>query len=143
MITKIINQELDRRHRDYLLNAGCDPCKCGGTAIYTPAFPGFPSVPGTGAGANGKSAYELAVANGFTGTVTEWLLSLKGAPGTGSPGNDGKSAYQLAQANGFTGTVTEWLASLKGEPGTNTTGGGGTPSTTNYLTRYRQLRGTI
>lgn len=33
----------------------------------------------------GKSAYELAVENGFTGTVQEWLASLKGE--SGNPGN--------------------------------------------------------
>ena len=33
-------------------------------------------------GSNGKSAYELAVENGFTGTVQEWLDSLKGSNGT-------------------------------------------------------------
>ena len=32
-------------------------------------------------GANGKSAYEIAVQNGFKGTVTEWLESLKGEQG--------------------------------------------------------------
>ena len=35
-------------------------------------------------GATGKSAYELAVDNGFTGTVQEWLNSLKGTNGTSS-----------------------------------------------------------
>ena len=30
---------------------------------------------------NGKSAYEIAIKNGFTGTETEWLESLKGKPG--------------------------------------------------------------
>ena len=60
-------------------------------------------------GDNGKSAYEVAKANGFTGTEAEWLASLKGA--------DGKSAYEVAKANGFTGTEKEWLASLKGEKG--------------------------
>lgn len=30
------------------------------------------------AGPNGKSAYELAVDNGFTGTLQEWLASLQG-----------------------------------------------------------------
>lgn len=30
----------------------------------------------------GKSTYDLAVDNGFTGTLTEWLDSLKGAPGS-------------------------------------------------------------
>ena len=39
----------------------------------------------TGAtGAAGKSAYELAVDNGFVGTETEWLNSLKGSNGTSS-----------------------------------------------------------
>lgn len=32
-------------------------------------------------GTDGKSAYEIAVANGFVGTESEWLASLKGAPG--------------------------------------------------------------
>lgn len=31
------------------------------------------------AGADGKSAYEVAVANGYTGTQAQWLASLKGA----------------------------------------------------------------
>lgn len=34
-------------------------------------------------GADGKSAYELAVLNGFTGTESEWIASLRGADGTG------------------------------------------------------------
>ena len=32
--------------------------------------------------ADGASAYEIAVANGFVGTEAQWLLSLKGEPGT-------------------------------------------------------------
>jgi hypothetical protein len=32
-------------------------------------------------GSNGKSAYEIAVELGFTGTAEEWLASLKGEPG--------------------------------------------------------------
>lgn len=32
-------------------------------------------------GVDGKSAYEVAVINGFIGTETEWLVSLKGATG--------------------------------------------------------------
>ena len=38
-------------------------------------------------GKDGLSAYELAKENGFVGTVSEWLESLKGADG--QPGNDG------------------------------------------------------
>ena len=33
-------------------------------------------------GKDGKSAYEIAVENGFDGTEEEWLDSLKGEPGT-------------------------------------------------------------
>ena len=39
-------------------------------------------------GANGKSAYEIAVENGFNGTVQEWLKSLHGiSPHIGENGN--------------------------------------------------------
>lgn len=42
-------------------------------------------------GQNGKSAYEIAVENGFTGTVEEWLNSLKGKDGqNGTNGRDGQ-----------------------------------------------------
>lgn len=47
-------------------------------------------------GRDGKSAYEIAVDNGFNGTVAEWLQSLhgdKGDPGVkGDPGKDGSDA---------------------------------------------------
>ena len=47
------------------------------------------------AGVNGKdglSAYEIAVKNGFVGTVSDWLESLKGADGLpGKDGIDGKN----------------------------------------------------
>lgn len=41
------------------------------------------------AGADGKSAYEVAVANGYSGTQAQWLASLKGADG--APGKDGSA----------------------------------------------------
>ena len=41
----------------------------------------------TTTGNDGKSAYEIAVDNGFTGTEAEWLESLKGEKG--EPGTDG------------------------------------------------------
>ena len=44
------------------------------------------------AGQNGKSAYEIAVENGFEGTEQEWLESLKGEPGEpGTSGSDGQN----------------------------------------------------
>jgi predicted small secreted protein len=60
-------------------------------------------------GTNGKSAYEIALTNGFKGTEAEWLASLKGA--------DPKTAYEFAVEQGFAGTVDQWIASLKGTNG--------------------------
>ena len=54
----------------------------------------------------GKTAYQVAIANGFVGTEPEWLATL-----------EGKNAYQLAVINGYVGTQPEWIASLKGEQG--------------------------
>ena len=54
---------------------------------------------------NGLSAYEIAVKNGYIGTESEWLESLKG--------KDGQSAYEIAVAHGYVGTEEEWLESLK------------------------------
>ncbi len=58
---------------------------------------------------NGLSAYDLAVQNGYRGTLTQWLASLKG--------EDGLSAYEIAVNEGFRGDVDDWLESLKGEDG--------------------------
>lgn len=65
-------------------------------------------------GPEGDSAYEVAVANGFVGTEAQWLASLEG-----DPGPQGSSAYQVALAEGFVGTVEEWLESLIGPQGFN------------------------
>ena len=77
-------------------------------------------------GVDGKSAYELAVESGYSGTLDEWLLSLKGEDGVdgqngadGVDGVDGKSAYELAVESGYSGTLEEWILSLKGENGTD------------------------
>ena len=86
---------------------------------------------------DGKSAYEIAVENGFEGTEQEWLKALKGVgiaqirctsstSGTYSieftdgshfdyivrDGANGKSAYEIAVKNGFKGTEQEWLESI-------------------------------
>lgn len=59
-------------------------------------------VPGTapsgGGGADGKSAYEIAVENGFEGDETAWLASLKGEKGdTGAQGATGPRGPQGEQ----------------------------------------------
>jgi hypothetical protein len=101
-----------------------------------PIGPQGPEGPQGETGAGGKSAYELAVDNGFSGDEGQWLQSLVGPPGEngsdGSPGLDGtngvdgKSAYEIAVDNGFIGSELEWLSSLVGEvgpAGTNGTNG--------------------
>lgn len=93
-------------------------------------------------GVDGKSAYEIAVDNGYTGTEQAWLASLKGDKGdTGEPGaagekgepgekgdtgaagkdgrdgTDGASAYEIAVQHGYSGSETAWLESLHGADG--------------------------
>ncbi|RMB83639.1 collagen-like protein [Streptomyces shenzhenensis] len=69
----------------------------------------------------GDSAYEIAVKQGFEGTVEQWLASLVGAQGVkgdqGNTGPAGDSAYEVALDSGFTGTAEQWLASLVGPKG--------------------------
>lgn len=66
-----------------------------GNFIYAENAGGADGKPGK----NGKSAYEIAVDNGFEGDESAWLDSLKGADGqdgdkgdTGEDGQDGKDA---------------------------------------------------
>ena len=77
-------------------------------------------------GVDGKSAYQIAVDNGFIGTEAEWLTSLRGANGkdgkdgqNGADGKDGISATH--QWNGTVLTVTSASgtssADLKGDKG--------------------------
>ena len=42
----------------------------------------YPDSQGGGGGQPGASAYEVALANGFSGTESEWLASLKGENGS-------------------------------------------------------------
>lgn len=56
-------------------------------------------------GAPGRSAYELAVQQGYKGTLDEWLLSLKG-----------KDAYTIAVEGGYKGTEEEFNNALTTAP---------------------------
>ena len=82
----------------------------------------------------GASAYDLAVQQGYVGTLDEWLASLKGRDGTDlGEGADGMSAYELAVQEGFAGSLSAWLDSLQGEPGTDgADGDDGTPGPSAY-----------
>lgn len=77
-------------------------------------------------GANGKSAYEIWIDEGHSGTQSDFLNWLKGKDGMdgsggsgsdGKNGQDGKSAYQIWLDNGHTGSETDFLTWLKGEDG--------------------------
>ena len=71
--------------------------------ILTVAFAACKKDPVPGpAGADGKSAYEIAVEEGFDGTVEEWLTSLIGADGTGIANVeiDYKGAIIITMTNG-------------------------------------------
>ena len=57
--------------------------------------------------AGGKSAYELAVEQGYEGTVDEWLTSLKGSNGKDAPVIE--SLYQTAINNGYKGDIYDFV----------------------------------
>lgn len=79
-------------------------------------------------GANGKSAYELAVDEGFEGSQTEWLLSLIVISPPGADGKDGANgldAYEIAIKQGYSGTEIDWLNSLRGADGLSIIGPAG------------------
>lgn len=75
-------------------------------------------------GPDGKSAYQVWLDLGNTGTEADFIASL-----TGPVGTDGKSAYQVWLDLGNTGTEADFIATLtgpqglQGVPGTNGTNG--------------------
>ena len=75
--------------------------------------------PGSGVqGIDGKSAYEIWLDLGNTGTEQDFIDSLIGDDGDpGDPGDDGDSAYEVWLALGNTGTEQEFIDSLKGADG--------------------------
>ncbi len=80
-------------------------------------------------GVDGKSAYQIAVDNGYLGSESDWLASLKGADGAdgadgtngtnGTDGADGLSAFEVwkAETGNTTATVSDYLAAIKGADG--------------------------
>ena len=75
----------------------------------------------------GKSAYEIAVEEGFSGTISEWLTSLKGQPGgkgdpgeKGKDGQDGTTPHIGSNGNWYLGERDTGVQAqgLKGDPGT-------------------------
>jgi hypothetical protein len=93
---------------------------------------------GGGAGADGASAYEVAVANGFVGTEVEWLASLVGPDGSqglqgiqGAPGADGAQGIQgPAGADGAQGPQGPAGGNVLVKSGTVNLTAGGTANVT-------------
>lgn len=70
-------------------------------------------------GTNGKSAYEIAVDNGFTGSEQEWLASLKGEQGIqGERGPQGIQGEQGDRGESFWETNPQALAFYPQDDGT-------------------------
>jgi hypothetical protein len=61
-------------------------------------------------GEPGKSTYEIWLSLGNEGTVVDFITSIEGDKGA-----DGKSAYELWIDEGHTGTIADFLESLKGK----------------------------
>jgi len=92
-------------------------------------------------GANGKSAYQIWLEFGNTGSESDFIASLKGDKGDkgdtgkqglqgiqgerGKTGADGKSAYQTWLELGNTGSESDFIVSLKGDKGDNGESGSG------------------
>ena len=73
---------------------------------------------GSGSGAAGKSAYEIAVDNGFVGTETEWLESLKGTDGTTfTPSVSKEGNLSWNNDNGKENPATVNIKGAKGDRG--------------------------
>ena len=74
---------------------------------------------------NGKSAYEIAVDNGFVGTEQEWLASLKGDKGEdGTSGKNGsdltaESLFQFAVSKGLYENTEEGFKQFLKDYGSN------------------------
>ena len=71
-------------------------------------------------GEPGKSAYEIAVEEGFSGTVSEWLTSLRGPSGEkGEDGQDGTTPHIGGNGNWYLGERDTGIQAQgpKGNPG--------------------------
>lgn len=117
----------------------------GYTGVTGPrGYQGYTGATGV-TGPQGLSAYEVAVANGFTGTEAEWLVANQGFTGatgvmgpTGPTGPSGATAYEQALANGFSGPIEDWIDSLHGATGPQGTTG---PTGVQGLTGVRGFTG--
>lgn len=82
----------------------------GAAALMATAAVGFAACDFSSFTDNGaKSAYQVAVDNGFTGTEIDWLKSLQGANGSDGRDLDIEEVYDVAVKNGYEGSFLEFL----------------------------------
>ena len=115
------------------------------TAEQLAALKGDAGAPGAAgeSGADGKSAYQIAIDNGFVGSQSEWLASLKGATGasgapgkdgaSGSPGADGITPTIGANGNWFLGTTDTGKPSRGAKGDTGASGSPGADGVTPHI----------
>lgn len=99
--------------------------KIGESASGNILFDGSEIVNGSD-GVDGKSAYQIAVDNGFTGTETEWIASLKGETGLkgdkgdkGDPGENGVIPHINPETKHWCIGETDTGVIAEGQNGTN------------------------
>ena len=95
-------------------------------------------------GTNGLSAYQVAVNNGFVGTVNEWLESLKGANGAnGAAGTNGWTPILAVVPDGDRRViaVTSWTGGTGVAPNTGYYGASGIVPNINNAVDIRGIQG--
>ena len=65
-----------------------------------------------GAAACGKTAYDVAVKNGYKGTEQEWLATLQGLDGQDGSDLTAQDIYETAVENGYEGTYLEFCQNV-------------------------------
>lgn len=95
-------------------------------------------------GTDGKSAYDLAVENGYTGTETEWLESLKGEKGdTGATGETGNGISSIKKTSTTDNVDTYTITYTDGTTSTFNVTNGTTPDLTDLEARVTTLEDTV
>lgn len=95
-------------------------------------------------GVNGLSAYQVAVNNGFTGTVDKWLASLVGANGAdGKAGTNGWTPILAVVPDGDRRViaVTSWTGGTGTAPNTGYYGSGGITQNISQAVDIRGIQG--
>ena len=102
-------------------DGGSNFVSAGASQLLSVPYALYAANAGGGAGADGKSAYQIWLDAGNAGTQADFLNAIKGAVGAvgvaGAAGAEGKSAYQIWLDAGNTGTQSDFFNAIKGAIG--------------------------